>query len=188
MLYHVSPNSGLKTIQPHLSTHQKAYVYAIENMVTGLLFGVKMDDFDFIISTDENDVPIIWECYPEAFRKVYQGKACSVYIVDDKGFQRGMTSWDPELVCENEVEVIREIVVEDLYKRLLDEEQNGNLKIFRYEFCDEYRKKIARHITDRFIRFRIDLNRCTERDIRFATYYKNIIQELIGLMDGHLLP
>lgn len=188
MLYHVSPETGLKTLKPHISTHQKAYVYAIENLVTGLLFGVKMDDFDFIISTDENGLPLICECYPEALRNVYQGKACSVYAVDDEGFQRGMTSWDPELVCENEVEVISETAVEDLYERLLEEEQKGNLIISRYEFCDEYRKKIAGHITDRFIRFGIDLDSCAQRDIRFATYYKNFVRELNGLMDGHLLP
>ena len=35
---------------------------------------------------------------------------------------RGMTSWSPELVSENEVAVIREIAINDLYLRLLDEE------------------------------------------------------------------
>ena len=92
MLYHVSPKTGLKTIQPHVSTHKKAYVYAIENMVTGILFGAKQDDFDFIISTDESDTPIIYECYPDAFKKIYQGKSRSVYLVDEKDFQRGLTS------------------------------------------------------------------------------------------------
>lgn len=188
MLYHVSPKSGLKTIQPHISSHGKAYVYAIENMVTGLLFGVRMDDFDFLITTDDRGVSSVYECYPDAFRHVYQGKACSLYTVDDSGFQRGMTSWSPELVCENEVEVIDETVIDDLYQRLLEEEQKGNLHIIRYEYCDEYRKNIARHIVDRLIRFDIDLNQCIERDTRFARYYKNIVQGLLSLTDGHLLP
>lgn len=187
MLYHVSPQKGLKTIQPHISTHKKAYVYAIENMVTGMLFGAKHDDFDFMIDTDENDIPIICECYQDALQNVFRGKACSVYEVDNKGFQRGITSWEPELVSENEVEVIREIVIEDLYEQLLKEEQNGNLKIYRYEFCDDYRKKVASHIIDRLFRFEIDLENCMEKDVRFATHYKEIIQALIATMDGHLL-
>lgn len=187
MLYHVSQKTGLKTLQPHVSTHKKAYVYAIENMVTGILFGAKQDDFDFIISTDKNNMPIIYECYPDALKKIYQGKSCSVYEVSDKDFKRGMTSWSPELVCESEVEVINEIVIKDLYQRLLEEEQNGKLEIHRYEFCDEYRKKISTHIVDRFIRFEVDLSKCVEQDERFATYYKGIIQELIRVMDGHLL-
>lgn len=70
MLYHVSQKTGLQTLQPHTSTHKKPYVYAIENIVTGLLFGVKQDDFDFIISTDENDKPTIYECYPDAFQEL----------------------------------------------------------------------------------------------------------------------
>lgn len=187
MLYHVSQTSGLQTLQPHVSTHKKAYVYAIENIITGLLFGTKQDDFDFIISTDDNDVPTIWECYPNALREIYEGKRCSVYEVDEKGFQCGVTSWSSELVCESEVEVINEIVVEDLYQRLLVEEQNGNIKIHRYEFCDEYRKKISKHIVDRFIRFEIDMDKCLEWDKRFATYYRGIVQELNRVTDGHLL-
>ena len=187
MLYHVSRTSGLKTLQPHGSTHKKAYVYAIDNLVTGLLFGTKQDDFDFIISTDEEGNPTVCECYPNAFQSVYQGKSCSVYEVDEIGFQRGMTSWKPELVCESEVSVMRETVVEDLYKRLLEEEQNGRLKICRYEFSDAYRKKIAAHVVDRLIRFEVDLEKCIEKEGRFSTYYKDIVEALIRVKDGHLL-
>lgn len=187
MLYHVSQKAGLKVLQPHVSTHKKAYVYAIENVVTGILFGAKQDDFDFIISTDENDKPIIYECYPDALKKKFQGKGCSIYEISEEGFQRGMTSWEPELVCECEVEVLNEIVVKDLYERLLEEEQNGNLEIHRYEFCDEYRKKISDHVVDRLIRFEIDLTKCMEQDVRFLTYYKNLVKALITVMDGHLL-
>lgn len=187
MLYHVSQIAGLKVLQPHVSTHKKAYVYAIENVVTGILFGAKQDDFDFIISTDENDKPSIFECYPDALRKIYQGKRCSIYELNDEGFQRGMTSWTPELVCECEIEVVREIVVNDLYERLLEEEKSGNLEIHRYEFCDEYRKKISTHIFDRIIRFEVDLSKCMEQDERFSTYYKNIVNALLSVMDGHLL-
>lgn len=187
LLYHVSSKSGLNTLRPHVSTHNKPYVYAIENMVTGLLFGTKQDDFDFIISTDENGNPAVYECYPDAFQKIYQGKGCSVYEVSDEGFQRGMTSWSPELVSENEVSVINEIIVADLYERLMEEEKNGNLQIYRYEFSDEYRKKIALHIVDRIIRFEINLDSIVEQDVRFSSFYKKIVQALEHAMDGHLL-
>lgn len=187
MLYHVSQKTGLKILQPHLSTHKKAYVYAIENIVTGMLFGTKQDDFDFMISTDDKNIPVLYECYPNAFENIYKGKSCSVYLVNDEGFQRGMTSWEPELVCESEVEVIEEIFIKDLYQRLLEEEQGGNLIIYRYEFCDEYRKRISSHIVDRLIRFEIDLDKCTEQDQRFSLYYKDLIRALTNVMDGHLL-
>lgn len=187
MLYHISPIAGLKILQPHVSSHKKAYVYAIEDAVVGMLFGAPKDDFDFILSTDENGMSCVYECYPNAFQNVYEGKSCSVYEVSDEGFRRGMTSWSPELVSEDEVKVINEVVVEDLYQRLLKEEQRGSLKIHRYEHSDEYRRMISVHIVDRLIRFQVDLKQCLKTDRRFSIYYRGIIQELISIMDGHLL-
>ena len=188
MLYHVSPIAGLKILQPRVSTHGKAYVYAVENMVTGLLFGVRHDDFDFIISNNEKGTPILYECYPDALKSVYQGKNCSVYYINDDGFQRNKTSWDVELVCENEVQVIDERKIDDLYNRLLDEEKHGNLIIHRYEYCPEYRKRISNQIVDRLIRWEIDLESIIRQDNRFSTYYKEIVTELMHITDGHLLP
>ena len=187
MLYHVSSKAGLEILHPYKSSHKKAYVYATGNFVVGLLFGVKQDDFDFCISTDENGLTTVYECYPDAFRKSYQGKGCSVYVVDDEGFERGLTSWDEELVCDKDVKVQNEIRIVDLHERLIEEESLGNIVIHRYEFNDDYRKKISVHVIDRLIRFDIDLNSCFKQDIRFSTYYKGIVEGLLSIMDGHLL-
>lgn len=187
MLYHVSPVSGLKKLTPHVSTHQTPYVYAIESMVTGLLFGVRKDDFDFLISTDNSGTPTVYECYPNALESIYQGKSCSVYSVAEEGFLRGMTSWSAELVCPNEVPVLDECSVSDLYQRLLEEEKNGTLILRRYEHTPAYRKLIAGHVIDRLIRFDMDLSRCLEQDPRFALHYRALVQALAAVMDGHLL-
>lgn len=104
MLYHVSSTSGIKILEPRVSSHGKAYVYAIDNLVMALLFGAKHDDFDFLL-TEEEGKPTVYECYPNAFEKVYVGKSCAVYELKEDGFLSGMTSWEPELVCENKVEV-----------------------------------------------------------------------------------
>ena len=187
MLYHVSQKSGLKILTPHISTHKKAYVYALENMVTAILFGVKKDDFDFLIYSDENNTPILYECYPDALKKIYQGEVCSLYEVNGGSFLRSMTEWSDELVSESEVEVIKETVIEDIYKRLLEEEQSGKLIIHRYEYNNEYRKTIANHIVDRIFRFEIDLDKCREQDERFAVYFNDLVEKLLDVMDGHLL-
>ena len=187
MLYHVSPKKGLKTIRPVTSTHGKPYVYAVEDMVTGLLFGAKKDDFDLMIYTDENRLPVVYECYPDALKEVYQGRSCSVYLLNDEGFLRGVTSWEAELVCESEVEVVGETTVDDLLGRLLEEERGGRLILHRYEHSDEYRSIISDHIVDRIIRFGIDLNGILETDIRFSKHYRDIVQEMTRHTDGHLL-
>ncbi len=65
---------------------------------------------------------MVYECYPDALRKIYQGKDCSVYVVDDEGVERVLTSWDEELVCVKEVKLQNEIRIVDLYESLIEEE------------------------------------------------------------------
>lgn len=182
MLYHISKTPGLTTLVPHVSTHRKAYVYALENVVLGLLFGAQKDDFDFLIQS-ENDTAVITECYPDAFRQIYQNKSCSIYEVPEDGFLRGMTSWSPELVCEKEVPVLREIPVPDLYARLLEEEAKGNLILHRYADTTEYKQMISRHIVDRLIRF----DMVYTENSRIRQHYGKLIDALQDCMDGHLL-
>ena len=47
-MYHVSATHKIKELKPHISTHGKSYVYAIDNLVAALLFGAKKDDFDLL--------------------------------------------------------------------------------------------------------------------------------------------
>lgn len=182
MLYHISQTAGIRVLQPRVSSHQKAYVYAIENLITGLLFGAPHDDLDFIID-EQNGTPIIMECYPDAFRSRFEGIACSVYEVPEAGFLRGMTTWQAELVNENAVPVLREIAVPDLYSRLLQEEAAGRLIVRRYQNTMEYKHIVSEHIVDRLIRF--DL--LSSKDARIQKYYGGLVRALQEAMDGHLL-
>lgn len=185
MLYHVSPTPNLAVLSPRVSTHGKAYVYAVDQLTTGLLFGAKHDDFDFRLSTNDDGTPELYECYPDAFRSVYEGKRCSVYELKDDGFQRGMTSWEPELVCESEVAVVKETVIDDLYARLMQEAADGRLILRPFANTPEYKRLISAHIVDRLIRF--DALRCLDTDPRFQRYFRAIIEALNDILDGHLL-
>ena len=185
MLYHVSQVPGIKVLKPKVASHGKAYVYAVDNLVTGLLFGAAQDDFDFLITEDATGKPVVYECYPEAFHLIYQNKQCFIYKIADDGFIRGKTNWKPELVCERDVPVLDEITVDNLYHRLLYEEANGNLIIHRYENNLAHKRIISEHIVDRLIRF--DAIKHMENEIRGRTYYREIIKTLKNTMDGHLL-
>lgn len=187
VLYHVSPTPGLTVLTPRVSSHGKAYVYAIDDLTTGLLFGAKKDDFDLLIFTGGDGVPSVYECYPDAFQHIYAGKSCSVYEVSGETFQRGMTSWEPELVSESAVPVLREALVPDLYAALLEREKQGVLRVHPYSHSPEYRALIASHVTDRMIRFDLDLERITETDPRFAAHFAGLVDALRSIMDGHLL-
>lgn len=187
ILYHVSPTPGLTTLTPHVSSHGKSYVYAIDDLTTGLLFGAKKDDFDFLLSTGEDGIPDVFECYPGAFRGVYQGKSCSVYEVSGDTFLRGMTSWEPELVSEAAVPVLREIPVPDLYSALLERERQGALRVHPYSHSPEYRALIASQLVARLIHFNMDLEALPQSDPRFATHFAGLVKALREAMDGHLL-
>ncbi len=185
MLYHVSQVKDSKIIEPRVSTHGKAYVYAINNMVTALLFGAKKDDFDFIMDVNKDEIPVIYECYPNAFELVYNNKSCSVYELDNEGFMYGKTGWAPEMVNENAAIVRKETIVNDLYKRLLVEEEKNNLIIHRFKTTIEHKKLISNHIVDRLIRYEI-LDKPIVDD-RFMKYFGNITATLLDLLSGKYL-
>lgn len=187
ILYHVSPTPGLTVLTPHVSSHGKPYVYAIDDLTTGLLFGTKKDDFDFLLSTGGDSIPDVFECYPGAFQQVYEGKNCSVYEVSGDTFLRGMTSWTSELVSESAVPVLRELPVPDLYAALLEREKQGALRVHPYSHTPEYRALIARELVARIVRFDPELNGFTRTDPRFATHFAGLVSALRSAMDGHLL-
>jgi len=150
-------------------------------IVTALLFGAPKDDFDFIMDINEEGIPEIYECYKNAFEIIYIGKSCSIYEIDEAGFIKGITGWEPEYVSENEVEVLSEIIVEDLYGRLCEEERKGNLIVHRFDDTDEYKRMISNHIVDRLIRFSIlDRPFIEERLLRHFGKIINVLKDLLS--------
>lgn len=84
MLYHASKISGLRELTPRPSTHGVEYVYAIKSRITAICFGAPKDDFDLLM--DEVDgIPVLYECYPGAFQRIYAGKNGSLYEVSEEG-------------------------------------------------------------------------------------------------------
>lgn len=185
MVYHVSATPGIRVLHPRVSTHGKPYVYAIHDLPTGLLFGVRHDDFDLQILTNDQGKTEAFECYPGAFQAVYGGRSCSVYTLNEEGFLTGKTNWTAELVCETGVSVLEELSVPDIFQKLLEEAALGHLILHTYENTSKYKAQISKHIADRLIRF--DLVDTAHRDPRFQAHFKNLLAGLRAVMDGHLL-
>lgn len=188
MLYHASPEAGLIRLEPHTSTHGVPYVYAVNDRITALLFGAKQDDFDFCISTHETGIPLVWECYPGALEIRYQGQGCSLYRVAREGFLSGQTGWNAELVCPRPVPVLQETRIPDLLQALLAAEADGSLILRRFSEDPEYKKRIAAHVVDRFVRFSLfDKPWDWEKDDRFSGPLRPLAEGFLSLTDGHLL-
>ncbi len=185
MLYHVSPTPGLTVLEPRVSTHGKAWVYATPSLLTGLLFGARHDDFDLRISTLDDGRTEVCECYPGAFQRVYQGKGCTVYQVAEDGFLQGQTSWTAEWVCPNPVRVEDSETVEDIHQRLMQEAEQGRMVLHLWADDEEYKAMIARHVVDRLIRF--DALEAIRNDPIRGPHFARLIAALEHVMDGTLL-
>lgn len=173
MLYHASHISGMKILNPHVSTHKKAYVYAIKSRLMAMLFGAQKDDFDLLIDS-ENGKPVLYECYPDALKEVYSGKKCSIYTVEETGFLNDMTGWEEEVVCPVPVDVVSEEVVEDIYVQIMLAFQAGECIIHFFEQSDEYQSFIRDELQERIEAFGIS-EAYMMHDTRFIKYHKKLL-------------
>ena len=174
MLYHASKQAGIKELIPQVSTHGKEYVYALDHRITAILFGAPKDDFDIIL--DETDgKPVIFECYPNALRKIYSKKSCFVYGVDEEGFLLNKTGWEPELVCEHTVPVISEEKIENIYDEIMDSIHKGNCIFREYSTNEEYQKFLKDEISERIRCFGIT-DKQMNADPRFDLYFNRLLE------------
>lgn len=147
-IYHVSKTNGLSIIEPHICSHNKAYVYASYHLETSLLFGGELwTDWDFIYKRNYNAGELtLSETYPNIFQKTFKGKKCSVYELEDSGFLEGQTNMWDEIVSPNPAKVIREIKINDLAKEIKQLEKDNKIKVEFYSKTEEYKEKIKNHI------------------------------------------
>ena len=175
MLYHASKQAGLKELRPQISTHGKAYVYAINNRLTALLFGAPKDDFD-ILMDESNGTPVIYECYPDALKSVYWGKSCSLYSLSEDGFLANRTGWDPELVCERAVSVVCEERIENIYEEIIRAIQAGGCIFHPYSEDTEYQDFLRDELSERIKQFGITEAQM-QADPRFELYFNRLLHE-----------
>ena len=173
MLYHASQRAGITELVPQISTHGKGYVYALNNRLTALLFGAPKDDFDILM--DESDgKPVIHECYPNALKRIYWGKSCSVYEVCEDGFLSGQTGWDSELVCAHSVPVAAEEKIENLYDEIMDAIRRGACVFHAYSEDAAYRDFLRDELSERICSFGIT-DAQMNADPRFKLYFDELL-------------
>ncbi len=173
MLYHASHISGLKELRPQVSTHGKPYVYAIRSKLMAMLFGTPKDDFDLLIDVEDGKA-VLYECYPDAVKKVYSGKTCSLYTLEETGFLEGVTGWEEELVCSAPVQVVAEEKVDDIYGRIMDAVQENACEIHLYERSESYLSFLRDELQARVDAFGIS-EEYRNRDPRFVAYHNSLL-------------
>lgn len=173
MIYHASQVKGLHTLTPQISTHGKAYVYGIRSKLMAMLFGAPKDDFDLLID-GEDGKPVLYECYPDAVKKVYSGKSCQMYTLDETGFLSGMTGWEEELVCPSPVTVLKEEKIEDIYAQLMLAVRDNQCRIRFFDESEAYLSFLREELQERVDAFGIT-QEYMDRDSRFTQYHNKLL-------------
>lgn len=180
-LYHVSTVPNLKLLEPRVSTHGKAYVYATTNLEFALFFrGTESaGDFDGMYGIKDG-IPFFYEAYKGALQRRFEGAKCYIYEVDPSTFEKNKTSFKGEVVSEKPVNIISCKEIDDLYQHLLMLNKNGKMQLHFYEDTKEYKKMIKNHISDGIISFGI-LNNKNCGIYKFCErYFPEILNELNG--------
>ncbi|MBR4270969.1 MAG: hypothetical protein IKQ31_04805 [Clostridia bacterium] len=151
--YHGSKNTTIKMLEPRVSTHGQRWVYATTNPVLSAYFGGEVNDFNFIVDVDENDIPQMYELYKGAFTECFKHKKSALYELKDSGFESGKTSFKYEYVSTKRTKVIKTVIINDLSLYLRKANRAGALKIHFYENNRAYEDMIRAHIRDRLLRF-----------------------------------
>ena len=154
ILYHVSPIGNLTTLSPRVSTHGKPYVYATKSLAVALLFGSDRShgDFDGIYGggTANKPIPYFYEAYEGSFQRRFEGCSCYIYEVSADTFEEGLTSYKAEVISKVEVPVLKCTKVDDLYKKLLQLNEEGQFELKLYKKDNpKYVTMINDHIKDR---------------------------------------
>ena len=163
-LYHGSSVTGLTTLQPGISNHDKAYVYLTDCPTLALFYAhnpIARPGGFFPYWFDRAGQLHYDEYFPHQTQLIYQGYAGWVYHVSlEKLPQLDKMPW--VYLSECPIKISSAEFHSDLYTSLLQAEHQGHLVIHRYETIPEaqqeqHRKVVQRslegHIEDDYVRF-----------------------------------
>lgn len=180
MFYHISMQKDLAELEPRVSTHGEAWVYALKDPKIGIVFagrddlGNKADDNFTKYGVNENGIPEIFELYDGCFREIFKGKDCYIYELEDSGFKGGQTSWSPEWVSTKKTKIVGCRYVKDILKEIEGLEEKGEFVIHRFENTKEYKE-----FTEARIKQVLNRNKSGWINIAAIKHFNNIVQEWV---------
>jgi hypothetical protein len=172
VLYHGSPDKGIKVFTPRVSTHGKAYIYAAKRMDDAILYCAKWNDFMITCCSDE----VIVERYEGAIDELYKDRKGFIYVIDGSTFHRIDNNENDDLVSEVPVNVIDCLTVNNLYEIVINK-----FNIFRYPDKPSFIPKDDNDIVHHAI---LIYNMCG--DLGIFRYIENKFPHLIQLLNDEI--
>ena len=131
-VYHASETRGLTSLKPSVSTHEEGWVYATKDIVMAALFlSGKGGDLTCAVGRD-GDIPYVCERFVGAFNYRDANVSGLIYVLPSETFMENKTQWEEEIVSESEVTPVEEMSIDDVKRFLIEQSNNGRLKILFY--------------------------------------------------------
>lgn len=152
MYYHASPVGGITQLEPRVSNHHVPLIYFSkkrENVLVYLCNAVERycKDTHFphrglwrkwaSYGFDRDGIQRIEEYYPDALKKTYLGVSGYIYSVADFKASNHDLRIPDAAATGTPVRVLQEEYIPDAYLAILEAEQQGLLRITRYEEMTE---------------------------------------------------
>ena len=133
VVYHGSPQGGIKELRINPSAHKNPYVYATSNKIIALIFTSKgRGDLDTNIRVDEKGKIILTERRAGVLEELYKGKSGYIYTLSGENFKHYDYMWGPEVVSEQNESVIGEEKIDNLLDKLIELHQTGRIQLNFY--------------------------------------------------------
>lgn len=133
-VYHGSTHQGLKKIKKNKSTHGNLWVYAtLSKAISTIFISNKGSDLYYYLSGDgtENNPVILVERKENMFKDIFNVSG-SLYKLNGKNFISGKTGWSAEVVSEFDEDVIHEEYIDNVFEKLQELNDKGELKLYLY--------------------------------------------------------
>lgn len=138
-LYHCSPTPGLKVLRPNESRFGKPrQVCLTASLPMALMYGVR--HFEYTYGYTREGELYYEEFFPNALEEIYRGKRASLYMC---AYREDMAATEipNEYTAETEVPVEHEVCIPDVYAALMEQTDQGKLKIVCWESTSAQRRE-----------------------------------------------
>jgi len=184
VVYHGSKEK-INEITAHKSTHQKECIYATPNKVVSLLFmGKGHGDLDTMIGVIDGELTLV-ERRPNILNDIYNTDGY-LYELNKSTFSHYDYLWSQEVISfEKRLTPISCTHYENILNAIIEEEQKGNIKIYRYPNRPKEVPLDNSDLIDKYIRFEEQgLTGAVNDLIEIYPEFKEIVEEKMKELKG----
>ena len=139
LVYHSTIKEGLKVLSPNKSTHGNNWLYATTSLEMSAVFlSGRGGDLTCQVGRDPLTKKVyICERFKNSFEYRYDNFSGSIYVLPGEKFIKGKTGWNEEVVCNEKIDILKEINISNIKHYLLNLIEKEKILLVRHP------KKIA---------------------------------------------